>query len=78
MQTSASKIGKRLLALALGAAVAVAVGYQTLKGFREKIQSFFETGSVEKLEEKKDSKVFKVQGQADSADTTEPQSQPEK
>lgn len=78
VQTSASKIGKRLVAMIVVIGVGLTAGYQTIKGFREKIQSILESGSIEKLEEKPGSKVFKVKGRADSKDTTEFPQPPEK
>lgn len=76
VQTSASKIGKRLVAMIVVIGLGLTAGYQTIKGFRETIQSIFESGYVEKVEVKPKSKVFKVKGRSDSADKDELQKEP--
>jgi divalent metal cation (Fe/Co/Zn/Cd) transporter len=59
-------------------AIALTIGYQTVKGFREKVQSIFDSGTIETIEQKENSKVFKVKGRPDPLDRVESQSPPEK
>lgn len=61
-QASAGKVLKRLGAIVLAIAVGIVAGNEIFKAFQEKTAPILEKSGVETVEQKENSKVYRVKG----------------